>query len=72
MSDPVGYGHLTPSSPEVRLISILYGGFAAPLLALLIAQLTSVISSILAIRASDQTSISTGEVDDSTNVCSIT
>jgi len=49
LATTIGYGHLTPSSPWVRLVSILYGGIAAPLLAVLIGQISSFLSSLLAI-----------------------
>lgn len=43
ISSTIGYGGLTPSSPWVRLTSILYAGLACPLFALLLSQLTSLI-----------------------------
>lgn len=49
LATTIGYGHLTPSSPMVRLVSILYGGLAAPLLAVLIGQISSILSSLLAV-----------------------
>jgi len=49
LATTIGYGHLTPSSPLVRLISILYGGVAAPLLAVLIGQISSLLQSLIAI-----------------------
>ena len=50
----LGYGHLTPSSPMVRMVSIVYGGLAAPLLALLIGQISTFLSTLLAVMATRQ------------------
>ena len=47
MSTTIGYGHLTPSQPAVRLVSLLYGLVSLPLLAALISQLTTTITSII-------------------------
>jgi len=51
LATTIGYGHLTPSSPMVRLVSIVYGGMAAPLLAVLIGQISSMLSTLLAVMA---------------------
>jgi len=51
LATTIGYGHLTPSSPMVRLVSIVYGGMAAPLLAVLIGQIFSMLSTLLAVMA---------------------
>jgi len=51
LATTIGYGHLTPSSPMVRLVSIVYGGLAAPLLALLIGQISTFLSTLLAVMA---------------------
>jgi len=54
LATTIGYGHLTPSSPMVRMVSIVYGGLAAPLLALLIGQISSFLSTLLAVIATRQ------------------
>lgn len=54
LATTIGYGHLTPSSPMVRMVSIVYGGLAAPLLALLIGQISSFLGTLLAVMATRQ------------------
>jgi len=43
LSTTIGYGSLTPSSPWVRLFSILFAGLACPLFALLLADVAQLI-----------------------------
>jgi len=43
LSTTIGYGSLTPSSPWVRLLSILFAGLACPLFALLLADVSQLV-----------------------------
>merc|ERR1711953_956096 len=52
LSTTIGYGHLTPAQPVVRLVSLLYGLISLPLLAALVAQLTITVSSIINLSTS--------------------
>ena len=47
LSTTIGYGHLTPAQPSVRLVSLLYGLVSLPLLAALISQLSTTITTII-------------------------
>ena len=56
LSTTIGYGHLTPAQPAVRLVSLLYGLISLPLLAALVAQLTITVSSIINLSTSSSSS----------------
>merc|ERR1712038_2063819 len=58
LSTTIGYGHLTPAQPAVRLVSLLYGLISLPLLAALVAQLTITVSSIINLSTSSSSSSS--------------
>jgi len=51
LATTIGYGHLTPTDPNIRMASMLYGFVAWPLVGLLVAQLVNVVSSLVAITA---------------------
>ena len=51
MSTTIGYGHLTPGNPNIRLISIAYAMVSIPLLSSLVSQLSSAVSSLLVITS---------------------
>jgi len=51
LATTIGYGHLTPSAPGVRLVSLVYGAVACPLLALLLLHLSALLSSLLTVCA---------------------
>ena len=46
LSTTIGYGHLTPSQPNVRLLSLLYGMISLPLTASLLSQLATTLTSL--------------------------
>merc|ERR1711953_55634 len=56
LSTTIGYGHLTPAQPAVRLVSLLYGLISLPLLAALVAQLTITVSSIINLSTTSSSS----------------
>ena len=56
LSTTIGYGHLTPTQPAVRLVSLLYGLLSLPLLAALVAQLTTTITTIINLSSSSSSS----------------
>ena len=47
LSTTIGYGHLTPAQPAIRLVSLLYGLVSLPLLAALVAELSTSITAII-------------------------
>ena len=47
LSTTIGYGHLTPAQPAIRMVSLLYGLVSLPLVAALVAQLSTTITSII-------------------------
>jgi len=51
LATTIGYGHLTPTDPNIRMASMVYGFVAWPLVGLLVAQLVNVVSSMVAITA---------------------
>jgi len=51
LATTIGYGHLTPVSPSVRLLSVLFGCLATPLLALLVSEIASLLTSLLHLLA---------------------
>jgi len=51
LATTIGYGHLTPTDPNIRMASMVYGFVAWPLVGLLVAQLVNLVSSVVAITA---------------------
>merc|ERR1719295_303287 len=51
LATTIGYGHLTPTDPSIRMASMVYGLVAWPLVGLLIAQLATFLSSLVTILA---------------------
>jgi len=51
LATTIGYGHLTPTDPSIRMASMMYGLVAWPLVGLLVAQLSTFLSSLLTIIA---------------------
>jgi len=49
LATTIGYGHLTPTDPSIRIASMVYGLIAWPLVGLLVAQLSTFLSSLLTI-----------------------
>ena len=49
MSTTIGYGHLTPGNPSIRLVSILYAMVSIPMLSSLVSHLASALSSFITI-----------------------
>ena len=47
LSTTIGYVHLTPSQPNVRLLSLLYGMISLPLTAPLLSQLATTLTSLI-------------------------
>jgi len=47
LATTIGYGHLTPVSWWVRLVSVLFGGLACPLLGVLVAEISTFLATFL-------------------------
>jgi len=47
LATTIGYGHLTPVSWWVRLLSVVYGGLACPLLAVLVTEIATFLNTFL-------------------------
>ena len=47
----IGYGHLTPGNPNIRLVSILYAMVSIPMLSSLVSHLAAAISSFITIMS---------------------